>query len=81
MEEVPDLLCSAFTDDCLVRGKTIHEGGTKYDFVSGLQVGIANLGDSLAALKKLVFDEKKISAADLDAAIKENFASPTGRRN
>ena len=50
-ENVPDILCSAFVDDCLVRGKTIKEGGSKYDFISGLQVGIANLGNSLAAIK------------------------------
>ncbi len=51
-EYVPDILCSAFVDSCISRGKTIKEGGSKYDFVSGLQVGIANLGNSLAAIKK-----------------------------
>ncbi|MCL2001277.1 MAG: formate C-acetyltransferase/glycerol dehydratase family glycyl radical enzyme, partial [Planctomycetes bacterium] len=34
-ENVPDILCSAFVDNCLERGKTIKEGGSKYDFVSG----------------------------------------------
>nr|MDA3941718.1 formate C-acetyltransferase/glycerol dehydratase family glycyl radical enzyme [Spirochaetia bacterium] len=60
-DEAPDLLCSAFTDDCLARGMTIHEGGSKYDFVSGLQVGIANLADSLSAIQKLDFEENKIT--------------------
>ena len=59
--DVPDILCSALTDDCIGRGKTIKEGGAVYDFISGLQVGIANMADSLAAVKKLVYDEKKIT--------------------
>ena len=55
--DVPDILCSALTDDCIGRGKTIKQGGAVYDFISGLQVGIANMADSLAAIKKLVFEE------------------------
>ena len=49
-KEVPDILCSALTQDCLGRGKTITEGGAVYDFISGLQVGIADMADSLAAM-------------------------------
>ncbi|BAN74723.1 truncated formate C-acetyltransferase [Lacticaseibacillus casei DSM 20011 = JCM 1134 = ATCC 393] len=59
-EGYPDILCSTLTDDCIGRGKTIKEGGAVYDFISGLQVGIANLADSLAAIKKLVFEEKSL---------------------
>jgi pyruvate formate-lyase/glycerol dehydratase family glycyl radical enzyme len=77
-EEAPDILGSAFVDDCLKRGKTIHEGGSKYDFVSGLQVGIANLGDSLAVLKKLVFDEKSVSSDELLNAMADDFSGPSG---
>ncbi len=64
-EEVPDILCSAFVDDCLKKSKTHQKRRSKYDFISGLQVGIANLGNSLAAIKKLVFEEQKISKAEL----------------
>lgn len=67
--DVPDILCSALTDDCIGRGKTIKEGGAVYDFISGLQVGIANMADSLAAIKKLVFEEKKITPIQLWNAI------------
>ena len=56
-EAVADILCSTLVDDCLGRGKPIKEGGAVYDFISGLQVGIANLGDSLAAIKKCVFED------------------------
>jgi pyruvate formate-lyase/glycerol dehydratase family glycyl radical enzyme len=79
-EHVPDILCSAFVDSCISRGKTIKEGGSKYDFVSGLQVGIANLGNSLAAIKKLVFEEKKITKQQLLTAIESDFAGEEGER-
>ena len=78
--DVPDILCSALTDDCIARGKTIKEGGAVYDFISGLQVGIADMADSLAAIKKLVFDERKISPAELWDAILDNFTSPESQR-
>ena len=47
--DVPDVLCSALTEDCIGRGKQSKKRGAVYDFISGLQVGIANMADSLAA--------------------------------
>jgi len=79
-ENVPDILCSAFVDSCIPRGKTIKEGGSKYDFISGLQVGIANLGNSLAAIKKLVFEEKRITKEQLITAIENNFEKEEGEK-
>ena len=79
-EHTPDILCSAFVDGCLERGKTIKEGGSKYDFISGLQVGIANLGNSLAAIRKLVFEEKRITAAELIKHMEANFEGPEGEK-
>jgi pyruvate formate-lyase/glycerol dehydratase family glycyl radical enzyme len=79
-ELVPDILCSAFVDDCIVRGKTIKEGGSVYDFVSGLQVGIANLGNSLAAIKKLVFEEQTISKKSLLKNLNNNFKGKEGEK-
>ena len=78
--DVPDILCSALTDDCIGRGKTIKEGGAVYDFISGLQVGIANMADSLEAIKKLVYDEKKITPEQLWNAILDDFQSEENRR-
>ena len=78
--DVPDILCSTLTDDCLGRGKTIKEGGAVYDFISGLQVGIANMADSLAAIKKLIFEEKKITPQQLWNAILDDFQSPENRQ-
>lgn len=78
--DVPDVLCSALTDDCIGRGKTIKEGGAVYDFISGLQVGIANMADSLAAIKKLVFEEHRITPAELWDALESDFAGAEGER-
>ncbi len=79
-ELTPDILCSAFVEDCIPRGKTIKEGGSKYDFISGLQVGIANLGNSLAAIRKLVFEEKKIDPETLMEILENNFEGEQGER-
>lgn len=78
--DVPDILCSALIDDCIGRGKTIKEGGAVYDFISGLQVGIANMADSLAAIKKLVFEEKKITPIQLWNAILDDFQSDENKK-
>lgn len=80
--DVPDILCSALTDDCIARGKTIKEGGAVYDFISGLQVGIANMADCLAAIniKKLVYEEKKITRQEFWNAILDDFSSPENKK-
>lgn len=78
--DVPDVLCSALVQDCIGRGRTIKEGGAVYDFISGLQVGIANLADSLAAIRKLVFEEKVLTAEQLWQAILDDFSGDEGER-
>lgn len=78
--DVPDILCSALTQDCLGRGKTIKEGGAVYDFISGLQVGIANMADSLAAIKKLVYEDKRISREKLMEVLAADFAGEEGEK-
>ena len=79
-QEVPDILCSALVDDCIERGLHLKEGGAHYDIISQLQVGVANLGDSLAALKKLVYEEKKLTRQQLWQALMDDFAGPEGKR-
>ncbi len=74
LEEVTaDVLCSALTDDCIERGLNLKEGGAVYDFISDLQVGIANLGDSLAAIKKCVFEDKNFTPGQLWDSLINNF--------
>ncbi|WP_017209412.1 glycyl radical protein [Clostridium beijerinckii] len=81
IEEVTaDVLCSALTDDCIERGLNLKEGGAVYDFISDLQVGIANLGDSLAAIKKCVFEDKSFTPTELWNALLDNFEGEDGKK-
>lgn len=79
-ETVPDVLCSALVEDCIGRGKNLKEGGAVYDFVSGLQVGIANMADSLAAIKKCVFEDKTVTNEELWNALQHDFEGAEGER-
>jgi pyruvate formate-lyase/glycerol dehydratase family glycyl radical enzyme len=79
-ENAHDILCSALVDDCIERGKSIKQGGAKYDWVSGLQVGIANLGNSLAAVRKLVFEQGLIGQQQLAAALESDFDGLDGEQ-
>lgn len=76
----PVPLLSSFISDCLVNGKDITEGGARYNF-SGVQgIGIANLSDSLHALKGMVFDQQRLSFDELLAVLKANFATSEGEK-
>ena len=70
---VPALFSSAIVDDCIEVGKSLQEGGAKYNFSGSFITALANTADSIAAISKLVFDEKKISLEELVAALKNNF--------
>ena len=78
--ETADILCSALTDDCIERGLNMKEGGAVYDFISDLQVGIANLADSLAAIRKVVFDDQAITPAQLWDALSADFEGEENAR-
>lgn len=79
-QDTADILCSALTDDCIERGLNMKEGGAVYDFISDLQVGIANLADSLAAIKKVVFEDRKVTPAELWEALQADFAGERHER-
>lgn len=79
-ENAHDILCSALVDDCIERGKSIKQGGAKYDWVSGLQVGIANLGNSLAAVRTLIFEQGIIAQQALAEALAHDFDGLTGEQ-
>ncbi len=79
-ENAHDILCSALVDDCIERGKSIKQGGAKYDWVSGLQVGIANLGNSLAAVRKLVFEQAVVTQQQLAQALEDDFSGLSGEQ-
>ncbi len=76
----PVPLLSSLIDDCLQNGKDITQGGARYNF-SGVQgIGIANIGDSMRALKGMVFDEQRLSLDELLATLKANFATAEGEK-
>ena len=72
-EVTPFPFLSSLVADCIKNGKDITEGGARYNFTEVQGVGIANVADSLAVIKKLVFQERKISLNSLVETIKENF--------
>ncbi len=64
---------SALMDDCAVNGKDVNDGGTTWNFNTIEGMGIATLADSVAAVKKMVYDEKRIDMKELLDAIAQNF--------
>lgn len=70
---LPTPFLSSVINDCMENGTDVTAGGAHYNF-SGIQmIQVANLADSMAALKKLVYEEKKIPAEELLKALEHNF--------
>jgi formate C-acetyltransferase len=70
---LPTPFLSSVISNCMERGMDVTQGGAEYN-LSGIQmIQVANLADSLAALKQLVFDEKRVSAAVFLSALETNF--------
>ena len=72
-ERCPLPFQSCMVDDCIGRGKSLQEGGAVYNFTGPQGFGIANNTDGLIAIKQLVFDEKKVTMAEMREALKANF--------
>lgn len=72
-ERCPLPYLSCMVEDCLNRGKTVQEGGAVYNFTGPQGFGIANMADSLYAINKLVYEEKKFSIKDLKHALQTNY--------
>lgn len=64
---------SCMVDDCIKRGKSMQEGGAIYNFTGPQGFGVANMADSLYAVKKLVFEEKKLTLEQYKRALKLNY--------
>ena len=70
---LPTAFLSTVIDSCLEKGVDVTRGGAKYN-LSGIQmIQIANLADSLAAIKVLVYDEKMITRHELLEALQADF--------
>ena len=71
---------SVLVDDALELGKTLKEGGCRYDVVSQSNIGPSVVGNSLAVIKHFVFEEEKWTFQQLKAALADNWASPESQR-
>ncbi len=69
----PKLYRTFFTRDCVKRHKSFEAGGARYNWAVVSYQGIANLIDSLAAVRRCVFEEKKCAPAALLAGLAANF--------
>ena len=72
---------SCMVDDCMKRGKSLQEGGAVYNFTGPQGFGIANMADSLYAIKKLVYDEKKITIGQFKKALQMNYGRGLDERS
>lgn len=70
---LPTAFLSSVIDDCMEKGMDVTRGGAHYN-LSGIQmIQVANLADSMAAIKMMVYDQKRISAIDLETALEHDF--------
>ena len=72
-ERVPLPYESCMVDDCLSRGLSVQEGGAVYNFTGPQGFGIANMADSLYAIRKLVYEDKKVSMEEYKQALAWNY--------
>ncbi|GCF93131.1 glycyl radical enzyme [Enterococcus florum] len=72
-QRTPLPFLSSMVDCCIKKGKSLQEGGAKYNFTGPQGVGIANAGDSLMAIKKVVFEEGKLTLPELKKVLDSNF--------
>ncbi|MBQ4145949.1 MAG: glycyl radical protein, partial [Clostridia bacterium] len=72
-ERCPLPFLSSMIEDCIHRGKTTQEGGAVYNFTGPQGFGVANMADSLYAIKTLVYEQKKFTLGELKEALAHNY--------
>lgn len=72
-ERCPLPFLSCMVDDCMKKGLSVQEGGAVYNFTGPQGFGIANMADSLYAIRQLVYKDKKITMAELKEALAWNY--------
>jgi pyruvate formate-lyase/glycerol dehydratase family glycyl radical enzyme len=70
---LPSPFLSSVVDDCISNGKDVTAGGAKYNMAGIQAIQVANIADSLAVLRKLVFEDKFIMKETLLDALRTNF--------
>jgi len=71
--EMPAPFLSVLIDDCIARGRDYNAGGARYNNVFIQAVGIGSITDSLAAIRKCVFQDRTTKLPDLIAAMDRDF--------
>lgn len=72
-ERCPLPFLSCMVEDCIRRGKSVQEGGAVYNFTGPQGFGVANMADSLYAIKKLVYEDRKVSMSEYKEALLTNY--------
>ncbi|MBP3434742.1 MAG: glycyl radical protein [Clostridia bacterium] len=80
-ERCPLPFQSCMVEDCIGRGKSMQEGGAIYNFTGPQGFGIANMADSLSAVRTLVFDEHAFTMAEYRDALRDNFGKDMDARH
>ncbi|MFA6451416.1 MAG: pyruvate formate lyase family protein, partial [bacterium] len=73
----PTPLLSAFIEGCVESGRDATKGGAMYNSSGAACIGLADVTDSLMAVKKLVYDEKRFTFRELRRAVETNFKNDT----
>ena len=80
-DRYPDPFLSALTRDCIARGRDVNDGGAEVPRFHGIcMMGLATIADSLAAVKKLVFEEGRVAYSALLQALRDDYAGAEGLR-
>jgi len=78
-ELTPTPFLSALLDSRLETGQDVSKGGgPNYRNLQSLAQGITNVADSLAAIKKFVFEDKRLTGAELLGVLRADFQGPRG---
>ncbi len=76
----PHMIRSLLVDDCIDAGKEFNAGGARYNWSVVNVGGLANVADSLAAIRELLYEQAMVSPSELLGAMRRNFAGDEGLR-
>ena len=75
-ERCPLPFLSSMIEDCVGKGKSVQEGGAVYNFTGPQGFGIANIADGLYAIRRLVYEERKLTLSEFAEALRDNYGKP-----
>lgn len=75
-ERCPLPFLSSMVEDCIGKGKSVQEGGAVYNFTGPQGFGVANMADSLYAIRTLVYEQKRYTLEDFADAMLNNYGEP-----